>query len=168
MLLHTVAKMGNVVGGDEAISFASRSSLRSGGLPIRDGYALAVKGGFLKKIGSDVELTRLGSDALALCSEDEPSTGVRRLFISVLLLNDPPPWVAFWQGDPTSLELVLPDADRDALSSAGLFPASKNGDLLTSAWWSALEIVPVPQETQAQRKMIGDAGEELSFEYERH
>lgn len=121
----------------------------------------------MKQMASDVELTPLGLEALALCVDDEPSASVRRLFASVLMLRNPPAWVAYWQGDPESLELIIPSTEKEVLSGAGLFPRDKDGNLLARAWWSALEVVPVPEEIQAQRKVTGDAGEELSFRFEK-
>ncbi len=167
VVLQTLQKLGGRVATREALSFASRTSLRSGGLPITDGYALGLRGGFIREVGPQAEPTDLGMRALRLSTEDEPDMQVQRLFVSVLLLRLPSPWVAYWQGDPSSLELVLPEAEKAALRAAGLFPLRDNAALLEREWWRALSIVPVPEATTAQRKAIGDAGEELTVQYER-
>jgi hypothetical protein len=75
--------------------------------------------------------------------------------------------VAYWQGDPASLDLVLPDPEQQVFAAAGMTPMSADEDLEAWAWWDALGRVPPMEETAAHRKAIGDAGEELSFEYER-
>jgi hypothetical protein len=109
----------------------------------------------------------LGSEALALCDEDEPNGKVRRVFLSVLVLRDPPAWVAYWQGDPSSLPDLLSDSDREMLEDARLYPPESTDELSSLGWWDALSVVPLPQETAAIRKAIGDAGEALSLEFER-
>lgn len=43
----------------------------------------------------------------------------------------------------------------------------ENGDMRQRAWWLALAAVPLPEELHSLRKAIGDAGEELSFRYEK-
>src|SRR2546428_71276 len=168
-ILRTLGKLGGRVSVNEALSFASRSALRYGGLPIQDGYRLALRGGFVREIEDEIEPSDLGEEALHLCNEDEPDALVRRLFVSVLILRDPPPWVALWQGDSNSLDLVLSPGDRQVLTAADLYPPQKTDDnLLRKGWWSALAVVPLPEEVLAQRKLIGNSGEELSYEFERH
>ena len=108
----------------------------------------------------------LGNDALSQCDEDEPTPAVRRLFLSVLMLKDPPNWVAFWQGDPASIGMLLSDAERGVLSDAELYPPEP-GDFMRTAWWDALTTVPLPQTTSAIRKAIGDAGEQMTVAFER-
>lgn len=167
VVLKTLQKMDLRAKTLEVLSFASRSGLRSGGLPIDDGLELGLRGGLIMEVDSDLVPGPLGLEALRLCDEEEPSGPVRRLFLSVLTLRDPPPWVAYWQGDPTSLDLILSDADKGMLASAGLYPPGKGEDLLSMGWWRALAVVPIPAEVMAQRKVIGDAGEELSLRFER-
>lgn len=167
LVLHSAEKLGTRPRRDEVYGHAARSSLRAGGLPIGDGITLALEGGFLGPDGDRLELTPLGRDALALEAADEPSPAVRRLFLSVLLLREPPPWVAYWQGDPGALELVIPESERDLLADVGLYPPRDDGELDHWSWWDAMRQVPLPDETGAYRKAIGDAGEELSLVYER-
>jgi hypothetical protein len=153
---------------EELIGYAAKNSLRSGGLPVRDGMQLAVRGRFLKESPLGVSLTEIGREVLELCAEDEPNSAVRRLFLSVLVLMDPPAWVSYWQGDPTSLELLLSETDRSLLASAGLYPHKPDDqDFERVGWWDALAVVPLPESMLALRKAIGDAGEELSIVYER-
>lgn len=153
---------------EELVGFAAKNSLRSGGLPVRDGMHLAVQGRFLQESPLGVSLTETGREVLARGAEDEPNSAVRRLFLSVLVLLDPPAWVAYWQGDPSSLELLLSETDRSLLSSAGLYPSKPDDqDLARAGWWDALSVVPLPESMLALRKAIGDAGEELSIVYER-
>jgi hypothetical protein len=102
----------------------------------------------------------------AFVMRTSPSEEVRRLLVSTLILRRPPAWVAYWQGDPLSLDLIIPEGDRDLLESAGLLPPDL-GDLRRRAWWLALGAVPLPDEIQSLRKAIGDAGEELSYSYEK-
>jgi len=135
-------------------------------LPIGDGLTLALEGQFLSVRDERLSIARLGREALALTDQEEPSDEVRRLFASTLLLRDPPTWVAFWQGDPTSLGLALPDAERLLLKECGLFPEAGVDDLANWAWWDALRQVPLPEETGVYRKLIGDAGEQLTMAYE--
>lgn len=88
--------------------------------------------------------------------------------MSVLLLRDPPPWVAYWQGDPGSLDLVVPERERRSLEEAALFPPGDGADELTGwAFWRALGRVPLMEDTAARRKAIGNAGEELTIAHER-
>jgi hypothetical protein len=118
--------------------------------------------------GTDViRLTGLGYEALSRGEEDEPSKDVLRVFISVLTLRFPPSWVAYWQGSPGSLELVLPDAERQVLEAARIEASPPIEDLETWAWWDALGRVPQGEESAAHRKALGDAGEELTLNYER-
>jgi hypothetical protein len=146
---------------------ASRTSLRSGGLPIGDGMTLALEGTFAVKSGDRIELGHMGREALRLEQEDEPGPELRRMFLSVLLLRDPPAWVAFWQGDPSSIEFVIPDAERRLLADVGLYPESAASSLEGRAWWTALRHVPLPEEASEFRRVIGDAGEQLSLAFER-
>jgi Domain of unknown function (DUF3883) len=101
-----------------------------------------------------------------MLNEDEPDDEIRRLFLSVLLLRDPPPWVAFWQGDPKSLDLVVPEPERRLLEDAGMLPSRPDGDPANWAWWSALAQSPPGLEATDHRKRIGDAGEALTLAFE--
>jgi hypothetical protein len=160
------------LGGDAApavlTAYSSRSALRFGALPIRDGLRLAIEGQLIRERTDRYELTDLGRAALAMGVEDEPSLEARRFFVSVLLLAEPPPWVAYWQGDPKALDLVVPEGERRTLVDSGLLPPPPmDQDLGSWAFWQALGRVPLVAETAAQRKIIGDAGEELSLAFER-
>jgi uncharacterized protein DUF3883 len=165
-VLRSLRALGLSVDRTELLRHASRTSLRAGGLPIPDGFTLALEGEFVRLTGEQLSLAPLGEHALSLQDGDEPGLEVRRLFISVLLLRDPPPWVAYWQGAPSTLALIVPESERDLLAEADLFPASHMSDLEAWSWWDALRVVPLPAETSALRKVIGDAGEELSFRFE--
>jgi hypothetical protein len=167
VVLRSVAKLGGTTNRDELISFARRDGLRCGGLPIKDGYQLGVLGGFLEQKGN-VSLTELGHEALRRGDEEEPSEQVLRLFASVLFLRHPPAWVAYWQGDPSSLELVLPDTASQVLQNAGLLDSTGMQDLEAWALWDALKEVPPLEVLAEQRRAIGEAAEELSFRYERN
>lgn len=123
-------------------------------------------GGFIEGEGQ-VRLTSLGREALSRGLEEEPNRDVLRLFVSVLVLRYPAAWVAYWQGDPSALEWVLPETEHQVLSRAEMEPRSPGEDLEVWAWWDALGQVPVSEETVAFRKAIGDAGEELSVQHER-
>ena len=168
VILRSVEKLGDSVAPDQLLPFARRSGLRCGGLPIEDGFDLAVVGGFLVH-DEVVRLTDLGREALSRSTEEEPTREVLRLFLSVYVLRQPPAWIAYWQGDPTSLDIVLPDSTRDLLRQADLRwpPPHASEDLEAWAWWDALGAVPLSEETAAHRKSIGDAAERLSYEYER-
>lgn len=168
LVLRSLARLGGSVTSAELLGYASRSSLRSGALPIRDGLRLASQGALIRESGQRLELTDLGLAGLALGTEDEPSVEARRFFVSILLLTDPPAWVAYWQGDPSALDLVLPQGERRTLLDLELLPSPQaNEDLRSWAFWQALRRVPLVAATAAQRKIIGDAGEELSLAYER-
>jgi len=168
LVLRSLAKLGGRVNVEELVGFAARSSLRSGGLPVRDGLRLALRGRFVQEASLGVSLSETGRAALGHCAEDEPNSAVRRLFLSVLVLMDPPAWVAYWQGDPTSLEQLLSESERSVLGSAGLYPRKPDEqDLACAGWWDALSVVPLSESALALRKAIGDAGEELSLAYER-
>lgn len=166
VILRSVEKLGDSVPAEQLLSFARRSGLRCGGLPTGDGFELAVDGGFLAQ-NDVVRLTDLGREALSRGAEEEPTQEVLRLFLSVYLLRQPPTWVAYWQGDPASLEIVLPDSARDLLRQADLRWPPLSEDLGAWAWWDALSVVPVLEEIASHRKSIGDAAEQLSFQYER-
>ncbi len=166
VVLRSVAKLGGMADREELISFARRDGLRCGGLPIKDGYQLAVLGGFLYE-GERVSITDLGHEALGRGVEDEPSQEVLRLFSSLLFLRHPPVWVAYWQGDPSSLDLVLPDTARELLQDARLLHSSGIEDLEAWALWDALKEVPPLEVIAEQRKAIGETAEKLSFRYER-
>jgi len=166
VLLRSLAKLGGMADQEELLSFARRDGLRCGGLPIRDGYQLAVLGGFLDE-NQRVTLTQLGHEALGRGSDEEPSPEVLRLLTSVLFLRHPPAWVAYWQGDPSSLDLVLPDTARGLLRDAGLLHYSGAEDVEAWALWDALKEVPLLEVIAEQRKAIGDTAEKLSLHYER-
>lgn len=166
-VLRCLERLGGEASTAELIKYASRSSLRIGALPIRDGVRLSGEGGFVRERLDQLEITGTGRIALALGVEDEPSSEARRFFVSVLLLSHPPPWVAYWQGDPESLDLVVPEAERRILVESGLLPPPMaEQDLGSWAFWQALGRVPLVAEAAAQRKVIGDAGEELSLAHE--
>ena len=165
VILKSADKLGRVVNKTELVSFARKSGLRAGGLPISDGLQLAVLGEFLS--GDDVlSITGLGSDVLSRCGEEEPSPEVLRVFLSVFLLRFPPAWVPYWQGDNSSLDVVLPDGTKDLIEDARIPKSPSPGDLEMWALWDALTVVPETEAVAAMRKAVGDAGEALSFAYE--
>lgn len=166
VVLRSVEKLGGTADREELLLFARRDGLRCGGLPIKDGYQLAVLGGFLPE-GDRVSVTELGRSALGRGADDEPSPEVLRLFASVLFLKHPPAWVAYWQGDPSSLDLVLPDTARELLEDAQLLHPSGLEDLEAWALWDALKEVPPLEVIAEQRKAIGETAEKLSLGYER-
>jgi hypothetical protein len=163
-VLRSAAKLGDIADRDELISFARKSGLRAGGLPITDGYDLAVLGGLLR--ADHPTLSEFGLDILSRCLEEEPSPEVLRVFLSIFLLRHPPAWVAYWQGDPPSLDIVLPDAAKQILSDAEITSQPPPRDLETWALWAALRTVPQSQDTAEQRKVVGTAAERLSLSYE--
>jgi hypothetical protein len=167
LVLRTVQKLGGRSETAEVLTYARRSSLRGGGLPLTDGFSLARQGGFVTEEQGIVIIAPLGTQALDLVDQDEPSPAVVRLFLSVLLLRDPPTWVAWWQGDPTDLERVVPAEQRRLMEESGLFPVPGSDDAGGWGWWRALERVPLPEQTAADRKVIGNAGEELTVAFER-
>lgn len=167
VILRSLQALGGSADRLELLRYASRTSLRAGGLPIPDGLTLALEGDFARAVGDHLSLAPLGAHAVALEDVDEPSLDARRLFMSVLLLRDPPPWVAYWQGDPGSLELVVPESELDLLREADLYPSAASEGIESWSWWQALRVVPLPEDTSELRKLIGDAGEELTFNYER-
>jgi hypothetical protein len=166
LLLRSADKLGGRTEVSELMAYAQRSSLRAGGLPISDGLRLARGGGFLFERAGTVDITELGSQALLRGFEDEPVAEVIRLFISVLLLRDPPPWVAYWQGDPSSVEAIVPPSELRLMKDCGLFPTPTSEDIAGWGLWQALSRVPLPEDTARQRKVTGDAGEELTMQYE--
>lgn len=166
--LRSLHRLGGQATRSDLLAFASRSSLRSGGLPVRDGIRLATEGGLAEERGDRLHLTETGTAALGLGTEDEPTTTARRFLVTRLLLADPPTWVAYWQGDPAALDYVLPANERKTLSDSGLLPWDvAPTDLDSWAFWRALGRVPLMSETAAHRKRLGDAGEHLSMAYER-
>lgn len=167
LVLRSLDKLGGNAAPAELKGYASRSSLRLGALPISDGVLLALQGRLIQDHLQRYELTGLGCAALALGREDEPSPDVRRFLLSVLLLTDPPAWVAYWQGDPDSLDLVIPEGERRTLIDSGILPNQPVGrDLSSWAFWNALKRVPLASEVSNQRKILGNAGEQLSLKYE--
>jgi hypothetical protein len=167
VLLRTLEQLGGEAEEAELLKVAMRSGLRAGGLPMRDGLALARAGSFLEQSGVLICLTPRGIYALKLGEEDEPSSSAIRMFVAALLLGYPPAWVAWWQGSPQDLVVVMPEEERRVLKAAGLFPPPDSSDPAGWAWWEALSKVPFPEDASAARKQIGDAGEELSVHYER-
>jgi hypothetical protein len=167
-ILRSLDRLGGHAVRSELVTHASRSSLRSGGLPIRDGIRLAIEGALVDQLQDRIQLTEVGSAALALASEDEPTPTARRFLVTRLLLADPPPWVAYWQGDQEALQYILPVHERKTLTDSGLLPWDDTPtDLDSWAFWRALSRVPLMSETAAHRKRLGDAGEHLSMEFER-
>jgi hypothetical protein len=86
--------------------------------------------------------------------------------LSVLLLRYPPAWVPYWQGDPSSFDIVLPEAMKEILEDAQLVSDGRVADVENWSLWNALQRVPQPEDTAALRKAVGDAAEELSLVYE--
>jgi uncharacterized protein DUF3883 len=167
LALRTVEKFGGRCAESEALPYARRSGLRGGGLPTGEGFTLAVQGGFLSKTGGEFELSLLGHRVLALGIEDDPPPEAIKLLISVLILALPPMWVAWWQGAPDDLARVIPPAERQVLEEVELLPVSDTSKLGVWAWWDALKTVPATHHDDRMRKVVGDAGEELSVAFER-
>jgi hypothetical protein len=167
LVLRTLARLAGRAEVSDVMSMARSSGLRAGGLPVGDGLALAREGGFLMESAGVLVLGPLGTRALELGDQDEPTAEVLRLFLAVLLLRSPPTWVAWWQGSPEDLGEVIPQAERAVLQDARLFPPPSVEDPAGWAWWHALGNVPLPEQTSVARKQIGDAGEQLTFDYER-
>lgn len=166
-VIRTLQKMGGSAQKDELRRMASRTSLRSGGLPIKDGLQLALEGGFIVSRDEELYLDYLGIEAIQLESEDEPGPELLRMFLSILFLRDPPTWVAYWQGDPQSLEFIVPETERRLMAEVGLYPENEVTTFEGKAWWTALRFVPLLQEETAFLTVIGNAGEQLSLDYER-
>lgn len=167
LVLQTLAELGGRAELSDLRASARRSALRAGGLPVPDGLKLAREGGFIFESAGTCVLEALGERALATSDEDEPPPEVLRLFITVLFLRRPPAWVAWWQGSPDDIEAVVPAEERRVMRDAGLLPHPPIEDPGGWAWWQALGRVPLPEHRAAARKQIGDAGEELSVEFER-
>lgn len=166
LVLRTLDKLGQQAEVSDVQMYARRSALRGGGLPIGDGVRLAREGRFVTERAGVVALEPLGRRALQLSCEDEPPESVLRLFISVLLLADPPAWVAWWQGAPHDLEDVIPENEKQVMRDAGLLPLPPETDPSGWGWWQALSQVPLPEQTALRRKHIGDAGERLTVAFE--
>ncbi len=166
LVLQSLDKLGGGAAVVHVLAYARRSSLRAGGLPIRDGARLAVSGGFIEAEGEVYSLTSLGRRALDLAQGDEPSPEVLKLLVTVLCLREPPSWVAWWQGSPGDLDSVIPPDTRTILHEAGLLPMPDSSDPAAWGWWQALARVPLPENTEVERKRIGDAGEALTVEFE--
>jgi hypothetical protein len=166
LVLTTLKQLGPPAHRDEVIQLAKESPLRSGGLPIDDGLVLALRGRFAREEDGVLDLTGLGLDLLSRCQEDEPNGDVRRTVLTVLLLADPQPWVAFWQGDPALLQDALPNEERESLADSGLLPHIKGQDFASDAWWEALATVPRTKDIDRALKLIGDTGEALTVKFE--
>ena len=166
VVLRSAADLGGVVDRQELLSFSRRNGLRCGGLPIKDGFQLAVLGGFLND-GEEVGISDLGRVALERSDEEEPSPDVLRLFTSVLFLRYPPAWIAYWQGDPSCLDLIMPGPARDLLEDADLLMDQPSEEIEAWALWDAFREVPLLDHSSERRKAVGDAAEDLSFEYEK-
>lgn len=166
-LLQTLEKLGGRAEIGDLMAYARRSSLRGGGLPLSDGAKLARQGRFIQERGGTVDLSSLGRRAIVLSTEDEPPAEVIRLFLSVLVLAEPPTWVAWWQGAPQDLDRVIPPGERQVLDDCGLLPTPSPDDPTAWAWWEALARVPLPEQRAVERKVVGNAGEELTVEFER-
>jgi Domain of unknown function (DUF3883) len=166
LVLRTLEKLGGQAAASEVQVYARRSALRGGGLPIIDGVRLACEGRFMIERMGVFTLEPLGHRALRLADDDEPPAPVLRLFVSVLLLAEPPTWVAWWQGAPHDLEDVVPDGEKQVMRDVGLLPPPVQTDPAGWAWWQALNQVPLPEQTAVRRKHIGDAGEQLTVSFE--
>jgi hypothetical protein len=166
LVLQTLEKLGGRAEAHSVQMYARRSALRGGGLPILDGIRLACDGRFMVEQSGVFALQPLGNRALQLSDADEPPLIVLRLFVSVLLLAEPPTWVAWWQGAPQDLEDIVPDGEKQVMRDAGLLPAPAKTDPMGWAWWEALSQVPLPEQTALRRKHIGDAGEQMTVGFE--
>jgi hypothetical protein len=140
-MIRTLDKLGDRADRSEAVRYARRSGLRGGGLPIEDGLRLGLVAGFLTAHDDELALTDLGHRALGLGDSDDPSATAKEFLMSVIVLAEPPSWVAWWQGQPGSLDAVLPDTTRELLGESGLLPPPGLEDLARWGWWKALEEV---------------------------
>lgn len=166
LVMRTIGKLGDGTPSAEIDRYARRSSLRGGGLPVKDGLGLILAGGLATETAGSLALTDLGRRAVSMSDSDDPPRAVSEFLTRVLLLARPPTWVAWWQGQPESLEAVIPTQARDLMQSCGLLPPPGPEDLGRWAWWQALRRVPLAEHSAQQRKMIGNAGEQLTIEFE--
>lgn len=167
LVLQTLAELGGSAELSDLHATARRSALRAGGLPIPDALALAREGGFISLSAGTCALEPLGHQVLGMSDEEEPPPEALRLFITVLFLRLPPAWVAWWQGSPADIEAVVPPEERRVMEAAGLLPEPPVADPGGWGWWQALSRIPLPELEAAVRKETGDAGEQLSVEFER-
>lgn len=167
-ILRTLEKLGGRIEPEELVRYALTSSMRAGGLPIETGLKIALASDFLVEVEGILALRPLGTRALSLCSEDEPTLEVLRLLVSTAMLRDPPAWVAWWQGRPEDREAVIPVAEQALLEDVGLLPPPDPGDPASWAWWQALDRIPLAHHDSAERKRLGHAGESLTVDWERH
>src|SRR5947209_3457048 len=86
LALRSLQRLGGEASWSDLLAFASRSSLRSGGLPIRDGIRLAVEGGLANERHDALQLSEVGTAALTFSAEDEPTPSARRFLLTRLLL----------------------------------------------------------------------------------
>jgi hypothetical protein len=166
LVIRTIDKLGDGAPTADVDRYARRSSLRGGGLPVKDGITLTLAGGLATETAGGIALSDLGRRALAMSDSDDPPRAVSEFLTRVLLLARPPSWVAWWQGQPESLETVIPSQARDLMHSCGLLPPPGPEDLGRWGWWQALGRVPLVEHSAQQRKMIGNAGEQLTIEFE--
>jgi hypothetical protein len=166
LILRTLQKLGGQAEVSDVLSMARRSGLRAGGLPVNDGLKLARVGRLLNESAGAAALTPLGDRALALCDQDEPCPEVARMLVAVLMLTSPPTWVAWWQGAPGDLMLIVHPDEQQVLRDAGLLPPPTPRDPMRWAWWRALNRVPLTEHAAIERKRIGDAGEQLTVAHE--
>ena len=164
VILRTVARYPGI-SRDETAKIASATSLRGGGLPIRDGLQLAELAGYIDFHQDRSRTSTQGQQLLSVSERDEPTPYVIREIALTLVNRIQPSWTAFSDPSiPTQDRMIaIPEGWREVLEDAGLFdsPTSKE----VREWWDSVHQINENLLDEFRSK-IGRKGEELTLAYE--
>ena len=159
-----VAKKHKLIHKNDLLNIAFNTSLRAAGLPIKDGYELAVICEFIYTENDQVQITSSGKGIVELSEKDEPSLNVIRHILLTITLKYNPPWVTFASRPLEERTIAIPDNWAEVLKVAELLQEPLSEDAIN--WWKRLQHEVEEIETKNLKK-IGDAGETLTIRYEK-
>jgi len=149
----------------DLLQIVGNTSLRGGGLPINDGFELSKFGGFIITEREKVAITSLGKEITSLWDKEEPNSLVIRKLLLPLVIKIMPPWVAFSSKPLKERICAIPERWKEVLRDAELLENPLFDD--ANKWWATLQHIIMEKDEQ-RKKVIGEAGENLTMNFERN
>ena len=110
-------------------------------------------------------VSRLSRWVIARCGLPTPRPAVLRLFVSVLLLAEPPPGWRGGRAHPMTLRMSFP---TERSRRRAIWDCCRHPYKPIPGWaGGGVNQVPLPEQTAVRRKHIGDAGEQLTVSFDR-
>ncbi|MFT5723285.1 MAG: hypothetical protein ACI9JN_000394 [Bacteroidia bacterium] len=148
----------------DVVQTIKTSAAIGGDIPAKMGVQICVsEGSVLIDKNSFVELSARGRHTIEEHLSDEPSTTTLRGVVRKMLLKNKFTWLVFYTKGPVLFKMSIPNNWEVILENCGLLDFD---DPDIRKWWHLL-FSKYNKDRQERNKAIGDAGEYLTFEFEK-